>query len=127
MRVAVVAAAVLAWIAAGAASAADADKFIYENGGRRSPFSSSVISVRGAMDNVGEKESIERIRAMLTGVLWGQEKPVAFLSGAEKEVVEIGDVIEGWRIIDISHKGIVIEKGDNVVQLLIHKEGEDEK
>ena len=124
---AAVAAAVLAGSAAYAAAAADADKFIYDGRGKRSPFSSAVIRVRGARDFAGEKESIERIRAMLTGVLWGEEKPVAFLFGAEKEVIEIGDVIEGWRIIDITRRGIVIEKCNNVVELLIHEEDEDEK
>lgn len=127
MRAAVAAAAVLAGSAACAAAGADADEFIYESEGRRSPFSSSVIRVRGSGDIAGEKESIERIRAMLTGVLWGEKRPVAFLSGAEKEVVEIGDVIEGWRFIDITHRGVVIEKGDNVVELLIHEEDENEK
>jgi len=123
---AAVAAAVLAGSAAYTA-AADADEFIYDGRGKRSPFSSAVIRIRDARDITGEKESIERIRAMLTGVLWGEEKPVAFLSGAEQEVVEIGNVIEGWRVIDITRRGIVIEKGDNIVELLIREENEDEK
>ncbi len=46
--------------------------------------------------------------------------------GAEKEVVEIGDVIEGWRIVDITRRGIVIQKGERVVDLPIHEDEENE-
>lgn len=107
-------------------AAGEEEEFKYDNKGRRSPFSAPVTGASTAKKATGDQdqEVIERIRGMLTGVLWGRKRPIAFLVGSDKEVVEIGDVIEGWLITDITRQGIVIKKGDRVVDLTIYEEEE---
>ena len=121
-------AAVLALLPAPEVWAADAgDKFIYNSKGMRSPFSPPLVEgIVEEEEFSDDQDTIDRIRGMLTGVLWDEDKPIAFMMGADKEVVEIGDVIEGWRIADITRRGIVIQKGGRVVDLPIHEDEENE-
>lgn len=110
-------------LASGGLAAAAGGRFIYDSKGRRSPFSPPLVEGHGKEEDISDdQEAIDRIHGMLTGVLWDEKKPIAFMVGAENEVVEQGDVIEGWRIVDITRKGIVIQKGERVVDLPIHED-----
>lgn len=46
--------------------------------------------------------------AVLIGVLWDASNPLAMVG---EETVRVGDLLEGWRVVEIRQDGIMLEQG----------------
>lgn len=56
----------------------------------------------------GPRSGSQAGAAMLIGVLWDATKPLAIVGEA---TVQVGDVVDGWRVVEIRQDGIVLEQG----------------
>ncbi|PIQ83228.1 MAG: hypothetical protein COV75_08845 [Candidatus Omnitrophica bacterium CG11_big_fil_rev_8_21_14_0_20_63_9] len=56
----------------------------------------------------GPRSESQAGMAMLIGVLWDATKPLAMVGEA---TVQVGDFVDGWRVVEIRQDGIVLEQG----------------
>ena len=53
--------------------------------------------------------STEQANPVLGGILWDSTHPLAMFG---EELVEVGQTLAGWRIVEIQQDGVVVQQGD---------------
>lgn len=53
--------------------------------------------------------SSEQTSPILAGVLWDPTHPLAIFGD---ELVEVGQIIAGWRIVEIQQDGVLVQQGE---------------
>ena len=53
--------------------------------------------------------STEQANPVLGGILWDPTHPLAMFG---EELVEVGQTLAGWRIVEIQRDGVVVQQGE---------------
>jgi hypothetical protein len=102
-------------------SASSAKSFIYPEGKSRDPFQRTLPSVAG---NPSQSEVFVATQPeiSLTGVIWGNNAPVAIirdLTNNRTYVAKVGQEIGSIKIVEIRRRSIIIKNGDKTLELLV--------
>lgn len=91
--------------------------FQYESGGHRDPFV-SLIQEESRAGAAGNSTTAESLKPILHGVFWDPEgrQSIALINDQE---LGVGDLVEGYRLLEIRQNGVVLEKGGEPMVLEI--------
>lgn len=96
--------------------AAEGDQFVYDAHERRDPFW-SLITSSGTIVNYDTDFSATELT--LEGTIIGQGKDLAIIDG---NIVEKGGQLGQYQVVDIKVDSVVLQKGQQMVELFIKKE-----
>lgn len=92
----------------------------YKSGSLRDPFVSVVtkIETKEIYDNQGaialEQPKVDLDKLVVQGIIWGGKMPQAIINN---KVLMVGDFIEEVEILSIDKKGIMLNSGQEIVNL----------